>query len=62
VAARAGDGVLQHMARRGAEVLLGRKPIHAAALDRLIAGETLPDARFDPTRVLCALRDLFLRH
>lgn len=62
VAGSAGDGFLRHMAKRGAQVLLTGEPEPAVALQQLIAGETLADTRFDPTRALCALRDLFSRH
>ena len=62
VAGSAGDGFLRHMARRGTEVLLTgeSEPLHA--LERILAGEALPDRRFDPTTLLCKLRDLFSRH
>lgn len=62
VAGSAGDGFLRHMARRGTEVLLTgeSEPLHA--LERILAGEALPDRRFDPTPLLCKLRDLFSRH
>lgn len=62
VAGSAGDGFLRHMAKRGAEVLLTGESDPQVALEKLIAGETLADTRFDPTRALCALRDLFSRH
>jgi len=62
VAGSAGDGFLRHMAKRGAEVLLTGESEPQAALEKLIAGEALADTRFDPTRALCALRDLFSRH
>ena len=62
VAGSAGDGFLRHMARRGTEVLLTGETEPLRALERILAGEALPDRRFDPTTVLCKLRDLFSRH
>ena len=58
VAGSAGDGFIRHMKSRGADVLLTGEgdPAH------LIAGEALPDQRFDITTSLCKLRDLFSRH
>ena len=50
------------MARRGTEVLLTGETEPLRALERILAGEALPDRRFDPTTVLCKLRDLFSRH
>ena len=32
------------------------------ALDRVLAGEALPDPRFDVTTTLCKIRDLFSRY
>jgi predicted Fe-Mo cluster-binding NifX family protein len=62
VAASAGDGFVRHMQKRGAEVLLTGETDPAAALKSIIAGEALPDQRFDLTTSLCKLRDLFSRH
>ncbi|MGP0060782.1 MAG: NifB/NifX family molybdenum-iron cluster-binding protein [Beijerinckiaceae bacterium] len=62
VAGSAGDGFIRRMRRRGAEVLLTGETDPATALARIIAGETLPDQRFDITTSLCKLRDLFSRH
>ena len=62
IAASAGDGFIRHMAKRGAEVLLTGESDAAKALAAVLAGEVLPDQRFDPTRVLCKVRDLFSRH
>jgi hypothetical protein len=39
-----------------------RRGDRAAALSRILAGEVLPDRRFDITTTLCKLRDLFSRH
>ena len=33
-----------------------------AALLKVLAGEALPDTRFDVTTALCKVRDLFSRH
>jgi hypothetical protein len=62
VAGSAGDGFVRHMKKRGAEVLLTGETDPATALARIIAGEALPDQRFDITTSLCKLRDLFSRH
>ncbi len=62
VAASAGDGFIRHMKQRGAEVLLTGEDDPAMAITRILAGEALPDPRFDITTTLCKLRDLFSRH
>jgi predicted Fe-Mo cluster-binding NifX family protein len=62
VAGSAGDGFLRHMQKRGAAVLLTGETDPAAALARILAGEALPDQRFDVTTALCKVRDLFSRH
>ena len=62
VAGSAGDGFIRHMKKRGAEVLLTGETDPAAALKRILAGEALPDQRFDVTTAFCKLRDLFSRH
>lgn len=58
IAASAGDGFIRHMAKRGTQVLLTGETDPAAALARVQAGEVLPDTRFDPTLILCKLKDL----
>ncbi len=62
VAASAGDGFIRHMRQRGAQVLLTGESDPAAALTHILAGEALPDPRFDVTTTLCKLRDLFSRY
>lgn len=62
VAGSAGDGFVRRMQKRGAEVLLTGETDPPAALRRILAGEALPDQRFDVTTALCKLRDLFSRH
>ncbi len=62
VAGSAGDGFVRHMKKRGADVVLTGETDPATALAKIIAGETLPDPRFDITTSLCKLRDLFSRH
>jgi predicted Fe-Mo cluster-binding NifX family protein len=62
IAASAGDGFIRHMAKRGAQVLLTGESDPAAALARVTQGQVLPDTRFDPTLMLCKLKDLFSRH
>jgi hypothetical protein len=62
VAGSAGDGFVRHMAKWGAQVLLTGEADPSAALRRILAGEALPETRFDITTTLCKLRDLFSRH
>ena len=62
LAGSAGDGFVRHMKKRGADVLLTGETDPALALARIVAGEDLPDQRFDITTSLCKLRDLFSRH
>ncbi|MBW8471008.1 MAG: hypothetical protein K0M67_22300 [Thiobacillus sp.] len=62
IAGSAGDGFLRHMAGWGAQVLLTGETDPRAALQKVLAGEVLPDTRFDVTTVLCKVRDLFSRH
>lgn len=62
VAGSAGDGFIRHMRRRGAQVLLTGEDDPACALTRILAGEALPDPRFDITTTLCRIRDLFSRY
>ncbi len=62
VAGSAGDGFVRQMQKRGAEVLLTGETDPSAALARILAGEALPDQRFDVTTALCKLRDFFSRH
>jgi predicted Fe-Mo cluster-binding NifX family protein len=62
IAGSAGDGFVRHMKKRGADVVLTGEPDPAAALTKLIAGEDLPDQKFDITTSLCKLRDFFSRH
>ncbi len=62
IAGSAGEGFIRHMRKRGADVLLTGETDPATALARIIAGEALPDQRFDITTSLCKLRDLFSRH
>jgi len=62
VCASAGDGFIRHMKKRGAEVLLTGEADPALAITRILAGEALPDPRFDITTALCKVRDLFSRH
>jgi predicted Fe-Mo cluster-binding NifX family protein len=62
VADSAGEGFIRHMRERGADVLLTGEDDPATALTQILAGEALPDPRFDVTTTLCKLRDLFSRH
>ena len=62
IAASAGDGFLRHMQKRGANVLLTGETNPDIALRRVLDGEVLPDPRWNPSLLLCKLRDLFSRH
>lgn len=62
VANSAGDGFVRHMGTRGAQVLLTGEEEPGAALSCILAGEALPDTRFDITTTLCKLKDLFSRY
>lgn len=62
VAASAGDGYIRHMAKWNTQVLLTGETDPLTALKKVLAGEALPDTRFDITTTLCKLRDLFSRH
>jgi hypothetical protein len=50
------------MRKRGTEVLLTGEADPAIAITRIMAGEALPDQRFDITTTLCRIRDLFSRY
>ena len=62
IAGSAGDGFVRHMQKRGSSVLLTGENDPEAALRAVLAGEALPDTRWDPGLMLCKLRDLFSRH
>lgn len=62
IAASAGDGFIRHMQKRGTRVLLTGESDPRIALEKVLAGEALPDRRFDVTTVLCKLGDLFSTH
>jgi len=62
VAASAGEGYVRHMGKWGAQVLLTGETDPAGALKKILAGEALPETRFDITTTLCKLRDLFSSH
>ncbi len=62
VVASAGDGFIRHMRQRGCQVLVTGESDPALAITRILAGEALPDPRFDITTSLCKLRDLFARY
>ena len=62
VATSAGDGFIRHMKKRGTEVLLTGDSDPAVAITRILAGDGLPDPRFDITTTLCKIRDLFSRY
>ncbi|MDO9202997.1 MAG: hypothetical protein Q7U58_16975, partial [Hydrogenophaga sp.] len=62
IAGSAADGFLRHMAGWGAQVLLTGETDPLVALNKVLAGEALPDTRFDVTTALCKVRDLFSRY
>lgn len=62
VCASAGDGFIRHMRKRRCDVLLTGDSDPTVAISRILAGEAMPDPRFDITTTLCKVRDLFSRH
>jgi predicted Fe-Mo cluster-binding NifX family protein len=62
VARSAGDGFLRRMQKRGVDVLLTSETLADAAILKVIAGEALPDPRWDVSLLLCRMRDLFSRY
>ena len=62
VARSAGDGFLRRMQKRGVAVLLTGETVADAALLKVMAGEALPDPRWDASLLLCRLRDVFSKH
>lgn len=62
VARSAGDGFLRRMQKRGVSILLTSETAAEPALRRILAGEALPDPRWDVSQLLCRLRDLFSKH
>jgi predicted Fe-Mo cluster-binding NifX family protein len=62
IAGSAGDGFLRRMATRGVQVLLTGERDATRALTAVLNGEVLPDPGFDPSLLLCRLRDLFSKH
>jgi hypothetical protein len=50
------------MQKRGVDVLLTSETLAEAALLKVLAGEVLPDPRWDASLLLCKLRDVFSRH
>jgi hypothetical protein len=62
VAGSAGDGFLRRMGKRGVQVLLTGERDATRAFAAVLAGEVLPDPAFDPSLLLCRLRDLFSKH
>lgn len=62
LAGSAGDGFLRRMEKRGVQVLLTGERDATRALAAVLKGEVLPDPAFDPSLLLCRLRDLFSKH
>lgn len=62
VARSAGDGFLRRMQKRGVSILLTSETDAAPALQKILAGEALPDPRWDVSLLLCKLRDIFSMH
>jgi len=62
IAGSAGDGFRRRMAKQGVDLLLTGEPDAARALTAVLAGEVLPEPGFDPSLLLCRLRDLFSKH
>lgn len=62
IARSAGDGFLRRMQQRGVAVLLTSEAVADGALLKIMAGEALPDPRWDASLLLCRLRDMFSKH
>lgn len=62
VAGSAGDGFRRHMQKRGAQVVLTAETVAETAVVKLLAGEALADPDWDPSLLLCRIRDLFSPH
>jgi predicted Fe-Mo cluster-binding NifX family protein len=62
VAGSAGDGFLRRMSKRGVSVLLTGERDATRAFTAVLGGKILPDPAFDPSLLLCRLRDLFSNH
>jgi len=62
IARSAGDAFVRRMAKRGVDVLLTSERDAGRALTAVLNGEVLPAPGFDPTRLLCRLRDAFSAH
>ena len=62
VARSAGDSFLSRMQKRGIDVLLTGETDPQKALAGILAGEALPDPRWEVSRLLCKLRDAFHGH
>jgi predicted Fe-Mo cluster-binding NifX family protein len=62
IAGSAGDGFVRRMKERDIAVLLTGELDAMRALSAVLAGEVLPDPRFNPTLLVCKLRDLFSKH
>ncbi len=62
IAGSAGDGFRRRMTKRGVEVILTGEPDAARAFSAVLQGEVLPEPGFDPTTLVCRLRDLFSKH
>jgi hypothetical protein len=62
IAGSAGDGFQRRMAERGVQVLLTSERDAVRAFAAVLAGEVLPAPGFDPSRLLCRVRDMFSKH
>ncbi|WP_295454486.1 hypothetical protein [uncultured Thiodictyon sp.] len=62
VAGSAGEGFRRRMGKRAVDVLLTGEPNAGRALAAVLKGEVLPDPTFDPSVLVCRLRDLFSKH
>ncbi|TVQ93793.1 MAG: hypothetical protein EA400_01915 [Chromatiaceae bacterium] len=62
IAGSAGDSFVRRMTGRGIQVLLTSERDAGQALTAVLNGEVLPARGFDPTVLLCKLRDLFSAH
>ncbi|WP_295388978.1 hypothetical protein [uncultured Thiodictyon sp.] len=62
VAGSAGDGFRRRMDKRSIDVLLTGESAADRVLTAVLNGEVLPDPTFDPSLLLCRLRDIFSKY
>lgn len=62
VTASAGDGFIRHMEKRNTQVIQTGESDPVLVVEKILSGDELAAPRFDITRVLCKVHDLFSDH